>query len=498
MDALRRSAFPLCSTHHFKQPQMLFSTARTPVYVAALFLIVSLPACGSAMQAPDARAVPGPVNYTLRISSDGHKLVRSDGTPFIWIGDTAWELFHRLTREEADYYLADRARKGFNVIQAAVLAEIDGLGTPNALGETPLTHNDPTTPNEKYFEHVDYVVNAAQQLGMFVGMLPTWGDKWNKKWGVGPEIFTPENARVYGRFLGERYKDKPIIWILGGDRVPEDDRHVAIIRALAQGIEEGNGGTQLMTFHPMGGGQSSAFFHNDGWLDFNMFQSGHEAANIPNYEMTESDYNRSPAKPVLDGEHRYEDHPINWDPKNGWFDDWDVRQAAYWSMLSGAAGDTYGDHDIWQFWQAGREPVSRARTPWKRALGHAGASQMGYLRDLFESRPFLELRPDQSVLSGDTGHDASVIRASRSNAGHYLLAYSPTGSKVTVNLDKLSGEDASAWWFNPRTGEADAVGTFQSNDTRVFDPPGDEARGNDWVLVVDDVAQQYPKPGTPR
>ena len=69
-------------------------------------------------------------------------------------------------------------------------------------------------------------------------MLPTWGDKWNKKWGQGPEIFTPENARVYGEFLGKRYKDKPIVWILGGDRPVENDRHRAILRAMAQGLEQ--------------------------------------------------------------------------------------------------------------------------------------------------------------------------------------------------------------------------------------------------------------------
>lgn len=121
--------------------------------------------------------------HTLMVSEDGRRIVRSDGAPFFWLGDTAWELFHRLNREEADEYLSDRASKGFNVIQAVVLAELDGLTVPNPYGEIPLIDNDPAKPNEAYFQHVDYVVDKAESLGMFIGMLPTWGDKFNKAWG---------------------------------------------------------------------------------------------------------------------------------------------------------------------------------------------------------------------------------------------------------------------------------------------------------------------------
>ena len=116
---------------------------------------------------------------------------------------------------------------------------------------------------------------APRELGLCIGMLPTWGDKWNKKWGQGPEIFTPENARAYGKFLGERYKDKPIVWILGGDRPIENDRHRAIIRALAEGLRAGDGGRHLITFHPMGGHGSADWLHEEPWLDFNMCQTGH-------------------------------------------------------------------------------------------------------------------------------------------------------------------------------------------------------------------------------
>ena len=91
----------------------------------------------------------------LKVSDNHRFLMKEDGSPFFYQGDTAWELFHRLKREEADIYLADRAQKKFTVLQAVILAELDGLHTPNAYGQLPLVGDDPTKPNEEYFRHVD-------------------------------------------------------------------------------------------------------------------------------------------------------------------------------------------------------------------------------------------------------------------------------------------------------------------------------------------------------
>lgn len=431
---------------------------------------------------------------SLRVSDDGRRILQPDGTPFFWLGDTAWELFHRLDREDADHFLEDRARKGFTVIQAVVLAEFDGLTEPNPYGALPLHDRDPARPNEAYFEHVDYIVARAEELGMFVGMLPTWGDKFNQRWGIGPEVFTPANARSYGEFLGRRYRDRPIIWILGGDRAPESDEHEAIIRAMAEGIGAGDGGRHLMTYHPMGGRKSWEWFHGDDWLDINMFQSGHSHYDAPNYRMIEEGYSLRPVKPVLDGEPRYEDHPVGWNPQKGWFDAFDVRQAGYWAMLAGAAGHTYGDHNIWQMLTEARPPVSSARTLWPEALSHAGAAQMGFMKRLFLSRPWADLVPDQSVLSGDAAEGAMHIRAARDQKGRYLIAYSPYGWPIEVDLSKISAQNVRAWWFDPRTGMATEIGTVEG-PKRTFDPPGPGGRGNDWVLIVDDAAAGFTAPG---
>ena len=187
---------------------------------------------------------------------------------------------------------------------------------------------------------------------------------------------------------------------------------------------------------------------------------------------------------------------MDWNPNVGWFDAFDVRQAAYWSVLSGAFGHTYGNHNIWQMWEPGREPVNHARTPWHEALDHVGATHMGHLRRLFLSRPFLTLVPDPAVLAGPAGTGAAHQRAARDEAGRYLMVYTPYGTPVSVWMGTIEGEHATAYWYDPRTGEAEQLGTYAATGARTFEPPGESGRGRDWVLVVDAADADFPPPGT--
>lgn len=122
-------------------------------------------------------AGPGSPAQSLRVAPNGRHLVDAQGKPFFYLGDTAWEIFSRLTREEAGGYLENRAAKGFTVIEAPVLPIFGRLETPNAYGQVPLHGQDPDRPNEAYFELVDYVIDAANARGLYFALAPTWGDK---------------------------------------------------------------------------------------------------------------------------------------------------------------------------------------------------------------------------------------------------------------------------------------------------------------------------------
>lgn len=440
-----------------------------------------------------------PLFSQLRVSDNKRFLVKADGTPFFWLGDTAWELFHRLNREEAEKYLKNRADKGFTVIQAVALAELNGLHDPNPYGEIPLENDDPTKPREAYFQHVDFIVNKAADLGLYIGLLPTWGDKvFKDRWGVGPEIFNADNARVYGKWIGNRYKDKKnIIWILGGDRNPRNEADVAIWRAMAAGIEEGVGGSDkaIITFHPqptgLEEGGSSRWFHKDEWLDFNMFQTGHCRENNV-WDRVQVVYNRTPVKPVFDGEPLYEDHPVCFNAKDlGTSSPYDVRKHAYLDVFAGAFGHTYGCHDVWQMYAPHRTPVNGPHHPWYIAIDLPGASQMKYLRNLIESRPMLDRVPDQSLIVNTMGAN-DRIQSTRGK--DYLFVYSAQGKPITVNMGKIAGNDVAAFWYNPKNGETKDDRRLPNKGQQTFTPPS-SGYGHDWVLVIDDAAKKYAKPG---
>jgi len=453
-----------------------------------------------------------PTSAQLQISENQHHLVRSDGTPFVWIGDTAWELFHRLNREEAGHYLQRRTDQGFNVIQAVVLAENDGLRTPNAYGEVPLIDLDPTKPNEAYFQHVDWIINEAEQRGLHIGMLPTWGDKlFSLHPAAGPVVFSSQNAYVYGHFLGTRYRNKPVIWILGGDRNVDSFEVLEIWRAMAKGLREGDSGSHLISFHPRGENSSSETLHNEPWLNFNMYQSGHARRPVAVYRFATDQSLLQPRKPFIDAEPAYEDIPVafwefvDWTnpqrvPANvldergliknrthfskGFFDAHDVRVHAYWNFLSGACGYTYGNNAVWQMYRTGQSIAIPCLYDWRDSLERPGAQQMKHVRALFESRSLAKVVPDQSLVYGPNPEGPDHVRAAGSSDGSFALLYLPQGKPVTVVLGKTKSNQVLASWFDPRSGEYSVPECLSNSGMVQFTPP-DQGADRDWLLVLE-------------
>lgn len=399
----------------------------------------------------------------VRVNDERTRLQTVDGQPFFWLADTAWQMTHVLDRDEIDLYLQTRARQRFNVVQVVCLAEFGGLVDPNAYGHYALKDFDPTQPQDAYFEHIDWAIARAAELRIYVALLPTWGDKFNPKWHKKDprKIFTPENAHVYGQWIGRRYKDVPsIVWVLGGDRHLETDEHRQIVRAMAEGIKKSDGGAHAMTFHPPGGSSSSQWVQDEAWLDFHMLQSGHTGRDPANWNMIAADLAREPKRPVLDGEPCYEDHPCfrpNWSEFDGWFNDYDVRKAAWRALFAGACGHTYGCHDVWQFFDpVKRDAINRARTPWQDAINLPGAYHMQYVRALADSRPANVGKRWESLYI-TAGKDAGFFR----------------NKSYRVAL------------FDPRNGEMTDAGVSNAGKEVVAQLP---SGGPDWVVVLDQMS----------
>lgn len=476
---------------------LLFLVMRKTAGITCLFALISIAALGQ-----------------IRVSDNHRFLADSTGRPFFWLGDTDWELFHRMNREEVEQFLETRRKQGFNIIQAVALAEFNGLRQPNRYGDWPLNNEDPTqlntTPGNDpknayeydYWDHVDYIIDKIIGKGMYVGLLPTWGDKVIKMWGEGPVIFNPANAEVYGKTLATRYKNRKgrIIWILGGDRPAEGDVKL-VWDAMAKGIESVLGKDSFITYHPNGGQSSSQYVQNAEWLDMNAIQSGHGARETESWKMISNDLTQKPLKPVLDMEPCYEDHPVNpWDGKwtragRGYFSAYDVRARIYRGVFAGGCGVTYGHHAIWGF--ANKElyaPITNGDTilTWQQASEAAAANEMKYLKNLMLSRPYFVRIPDQSIILSNTGTDyKDLLIATRDANNTYAFIYLPQNQPVTIDVSRISGSVKKVYWYSPETGNV-VVGNEVRSGQRTFTPPKE---GKDWVLVIDDASRKYPPPG---
>lgn len=450
----------------------------------------------------------------LRVSDDGHFLTHADGSPFFYLADTAWALLYHLNPAESRDYLTDRAGKGFNVIQMVVLS--GGIGTQNTAGQTGLLPFDPSrpfdrignpfdfaSPNPRYFAQVDEVVGAANELGLWAALLPAWG---NHVTDIPPRL-TAGPARAYGEWLGRRYRERQVIWLLGGDQNPGD--RVEVWRALAEGLLAGHGGTQLMTYHPRGGASSSIWLHREPWLDFNCAQSGHTRYRpqvTKQVKLLGDAYRQTPPKPVIDGEAGYEGIPegLTGGGKRTAYDAvapedrltaWDVRRKAYLAVFSGACGHTYGANPVYQMALPGHEKSWRwdPRMSWREGLALPGASQMRHLRGLVESRPYFARVPLDGLVAEGDGIRGLEAPATGAADGGYAFVYVAQGQPVTVALDRLQGPRVAASWFDPREGTLRPAGTYASVGPQTFIAPS-QGVDHDWVLVLDNAAETDAKP----
>ena len=433
-------------------------------------------------------------------------------------------ILHRATREEASYYLRTRAAQGYTVIQTVLLTEFDGMRIPSDWGELPLVNLDPLQPNPAYFHRVAEFIEEADSLGLYVALVAVWGDKLTAPWGTGPRIFTAENlplARKFGGWLGQRFaQHSNLIWLLGGDRparlgghrdnwcgpiakeagFPANMDWTTIWRELALGLHEGSGGQALTSYHPQGGEAStSIYLHGESWLHIHGMQSGHGGGHDqPVWNWVARDWALTGPKPTLDLEPNYEDHPYNpwpkWDPATGYFRDHDVRKQCYRSVFAGACGVTYGHNSVWQWCGPRHEAINFADRDWVDALHRPAGRQMGYLRQLMESRPQFTRQPDQSLIAGETGTGGQHLQATRDEAGTYAMVYFPANDlNATLKLNRLKSAKLNAWWYDPRTGFAASLGDIPGGIQREFRSP---PYGPDWVLVLDDSNAGYPPPGS--
>lgn len=428
----------------------------------------------------------------LQVSENGHYFQTEDGKPFFWLGDTGWLTFKKLNRDEIKTYFKDRKEKEYNVIQIMTLHSEE---MANVYGDSALVNKDVSKPlitkgndfniPEEYdfWDHVDYVLDVAEENGLYIGMVPIWGTSVKKG------KVNLEQAKSYASFLGDRFKDrKNIIWLNGGDTPGEENTE--IWNAIGSILKSKNP-YALVTFHPFGRTDSSDNYHDASWLDFNMFQSGHRRYDQEtegkmyaqdNYKYVNVDFKLKPTKPTIDGEPSYEGIPQGLhDTLQPLWIDKDLRRYAYWSVFAGGAGFTYGHNAVMQMFREGDNPAYGNKKIWREALHDPGAKQMKYVKQLMMQFPYFNRTPDASLVVNQ-GEKYNYLAATKGE--DYALFYTYNGRNISVNMGKIKGDKVEASWFNPKNGITNKIGDFKNTGVQDFKPEGEVEDGNDWILIL--------------
>jgi len=395
------------------------------------WLVAGLALAGVGCAAGGIPGAPGGVSGNHRYFVDGN------GSPVFWLGDTQWELFLTFKPDEVREILDDRRRKGFNAVQVMLLG-VGGGKKANAAGQKPFLNDDLSTPNEAYFANVEAALKTAEALGvvLVVGVY--------HKSPEGGKMITAANARAYAAWVGRRFREAPnVIWSMFPEAKPA---YVPVVRELAAGLAEGDGGRHLLTVHPDPSPASSSWIHEEPWLAFNTLQTW--KSDYLNYSMVAADYARSPVKPVLNGEARYEAE-ANTSPLQ-------VRRGAYWSVLAGG---------FYSFGHGGNWMKPR---DWRQWLDSPASRQMALLRGFFDSLDWWSLVPDPDLLPGASGETVAARSANRT----WTLVYFPVRKPADVKLDGANARGAvRISWFNPATGESRPGDRVAAQGVQSFTPP---------------------------
>ena len=411
------------------------------------------------------RASTEPIAWPVKVSPNGRYFVDSDGKPVFWLGTTQWELFRGYSLEDARTILEKTASHGFTFVQVKLLGQGDGSRS-NVYGHKPLMNGEALRPNEAYFQHVDDVVRAARDNNLAISMT-IYHQSYRR-------YITLEKARLWAKWLAERYSDSPnIVW----STTPEaTQQFVPILRELAAGLREGDRLRRLITFKPdPAPAPSSSFIHNEDWLSFNSMQVWNAVHQI--YPMVNKDYNLKPVKPTLMAEAAYEaGSEYGFEVTPLW-----VRREAYYSYLAGGH-HTYGHNDSW-----------RILPTWKQALDAPGARQMGILRKIFEALPeWWLLVPDQSLFASGGQTDGKVLHLSaRHRDGKWAMIYLADKASFSVRMDRLSAPQLAASWVNPESGESVQIGSYSNDGVQSFTTP-DGWEDTLLILEATDVTTAIP------
>jgi hypothetical protein len=434
-------------------------------------------------------AALGATAWPLKVSASGRYLVDQRGAPFLIVADTGWCMVNGLTDAEIDTYLNARKAQGFNAIQFQLMTHHSGCAvggeSVDRYGHSPFTTGDSDwdIPSEVYWSRVDVILNKLKTRDMLALVTPAYlgsGCVFGTE-GWCPEMNDQslEQMAAFGAFLGRRYRRQGnMIWIAGGDANPleysgMDERVDALMSALAAADTS----HQLITGHSSRGNSGFETFGAHPWLTLNSAYDGESCPDDSIADQIRTEFERTPVMPLHSIEQRYDAEGA---------DENCLAAQFLWSALGGGVGQSYGNGLVWNFRPEWNDPGSGINSPLARV--HTNAAKV------VRSRRFWLFVPDydHTVVTSGFGSGSSTVATSRTSSGETVMAFVPDGgTTLTVNMTRISGGNAKAWWFDPVTAVATLIGTFPTSGSAQFVSPADSA-----VLVLDKASLNLPAPGS--
>ncbi|MFL6304110.1 MAG: DUF4038 domain-containing protein [Candidatus Sulfotelmatobacter sp.] len=431
----------------------------------------------------------------LALSPDKKYLVnQTTGQPFFITGEAAWSLLVQLNNADALAYLQDRANKGYNAIIVNLIEHEYGdtecsAGRGNNAGDCPFTGAPFATPNEAYFAHADYVIQEAERLGITVFLYPTYsGYECNAEgWCADIQAASVTTMSHWGTYVANRYKSfSNIFWIIGGDIDPGSYGIKDKLNTVAVAIRAADP-NHLMSAHGRPAEAALDIWTGFPWLDTNT-EYIESTITAP---MAFTQYQRRDFLPFYLTEDYYEGEYSTTAKQ--------LRTESYTAVLSGAyLGAFFGNNPIWCFQEKHAAILTcDAKPSWQSQLNSLGSISHSWFGKLFRSREHWKLVPDikHTVVTAGYGSGADLTTTARTSDGQSILSFIPNGNDtvLTVNMAKITdvGGKARVWWFNPATGAVVDGGKLPNRGMHRFTAPG----AQDWVLVLDSAAAQFPPPG---
>ncbi len=432
-------------------------------------------------------------NYPVKNSANGRYLVDQNNAPFLMVGDSPHSLIANLSQADAAAYLSNRAANGFNSLWVEALCfpytggRVDGSllnGTLPFTRKLASGYYDLTAPNSNYFAYVDTVLNMAATNNLLVLLDPCETGGW---------LATMTNngsnsCWIYGQYLGNRYQGySNLVWISGNDYDVTEwpiTTNDACVTAVALGIAS-VATNQLQTVE-----LGSDYAQPDSLSDANWWpivQLDAIYTYSQDYASCLYAYGRTNFLPLFTAEAHYENEVNGFPADNVELGTPLVlRHQEYWTMLSGATGQLYGNKYIWPFLSG-----------WQTNLNTIGVKQLQYNTALFQARAWYNLVPDMNhtlVTAGYGTYATNGLVSTNDYAavastadGSLAIVYVPTSRVLMVNMATFSGP-AIARWYDPTSGGYTAISgsPFANTGTQSLTPPGNNSSGNgDWVLVLE-------------